>query len=148
MIRTCLPVMVLLFAHVSSAQNGFNFNKDHDALQVKDLSISADFYKNILGLEEIPNGGLPNHIRWFPLNDKVQIHLIESVEEIKKHKGVHMALNVDDLSGLMDHLRKQNVHFENWEGEGNTTNDRPDGVKQIYFQDPDGYWIEVNDGNL
>tara|TARA_R110000868_G_scaffold1389_10_gene10744 strand:+ start:3320 stop:3502 length:183 start_codon:yes stop_codon:yes gene_type:complete len=21
---------------------------------------------------------------------------------------------------------------------------RPDGVKQIYLQDPDGYWIEVN----
>ena len=25
-----------------------------------------------------------------------------------------------------------------------------DGVKQIYFKDPDGYWIEINDarGNL
>jgi catechol-2,3-dioxygenase len=22
---------------------------------------------------------------------------------------------------------------------------RPDGVKQIYFQDPEGYWIEIND---
>jgi len=22
---------------------------------------------------------------------------------------------------------------------------RPDGIQQIYFQDPDGYWIEVND---
>ena len=22
---------------------------------------------------------------------------------------------------------------------------RPDGVHQLYFQDPDGYWIEVND---
>ena len=22
---------------------------------------------------------------------------------------------------------------------------RPDGVKQLYVQDPDGYWIEIND---
>jgi len=22
---------------------------------------------------------------------------------------------------------------------------RPDGVHQIWFQDPDGYWLEIND---
>ena len=22
---------------------------------------------------------------------------------------------------------------------------RPDGIQQIYFRDPDGYWIEMND---
>jgi lactoylglutathione lyase len=26
----------------------------------------------------------------------------------------------------------------------NKINIRADGVKQIFFQDPDGYWIEVN----
>jgi len=25
---------------------------------------------------------------------------------------------------------------------------RPDGVRQIYFQDPDGYWLEVNDSKF
>ena len=146
--RTCLPGVVALFAHFSSAEADFRFNKDHDALQVKDLAVSADFYKNVLGLEEIPNGGLPEHIRWFQLNDKVQIHLIESSDEIPKYKGVHMALNTSSLGGFMEFLKNRNVPFENWNGEKNTTNDRPDGVKQIYFQDPDGYWIEVNDGNL
>ena len=38
--------------------------------------------------------------------------------------------------------------FETWTGVPLETNDRPDGVKQVYFQDPDGYWIEVNDGRL
>lgn len=138
----------IFFAHFSSAQNNFNFKKDHDALQVKNLKVAADFYKDVLGLEEIPNGGLWDHIRWFQLNDKVQVHLIENKEEIKKHKGVHMAINTNKLDDFMNHLRSRNVHFENWEGETGTTNDRPDGVKQIYFQDPDGYWIEVNDGEL
>jgi lactoylglutathione lyase len=24
---------------------------------------------------------------------------------------------------------------------------RPDGIRQIYFQDPDGHWLEINDAN-
>ncbi len=141
-------MVIFLFTTFSNAQSSFSFNKDHDALQVKDLEVSAKFYSDILGLSEIPNGGLGDHIRWFQLGNKIQIHLIESEEEVTHYKGFHMALNVNDLPGLMDHLRSRNIHFENWEGEPDTTNTRPDGVKQIYFQDPDGYWIEVNDGSL
>lgn len=143
----CLPVVVILFSNISSAQN-FNFKKDHDALQVKNLSVAADFYKNILNLKEIPNGGLGEHIRWFQLNNGVQVHLIESEDEIEKHKGVHMAINTDRLEEFMEFLKAKNIPFENWPGDKNTTNTRPDGVKQIYFQDPDGYWIEVNDGKV
>ncbi|RYF13836.1 MAG: VOC family protein, partial [Flavobacteriales bacterium] len=25
---------------------------------------------------------------------------------------------------------------------------RPDGIHQLYLQDPDGHWIEVNDAKL
>lgn len=137
----------IFFSLITSAQN-FHFNKDHDALQVKNLERSANFYKDIMKLKEIENGGLGSHIRWFQLNNSVQIHLIESEETIQKKKGIHMAFNTEKLEEFMDFLISKNVHFENWPGEKNTTNDRPDGVKQIYFQDPDGYWIEVNDGKL
>lgn len=143
-----LPLVIILFAGMASGQNEFKINKDHDAIQVKDLAVSADFYGKILGLREIPNGGLGDHIRWFQLNDKIQIHLIETEDDIPKHKGVHMALNTGDLGSLMEFLKEKKVHFENWDGDPETTNTRPDGVKQIYFQDPDGYWIEVNDGKL
>lgn len=145
---SCIPAFFILFTSFSSAQSAFTFNKDHDALQVKDLTRAATFYQEIMGLKEIPNGGLPSHIRWFQLNDKVQIHLIESQEEIIKNKGVHMALNTPDLEEFMKFLIEKKQHFENWQGEKNTTNTRPDGIKQIYLQDPDGYWIEVNDGGL
>lgn len=143
-----LTFAIMLFASFASAQNEFKLTKDHDAIQVRDLNASAEFYGNILGLKEIPNGGLDDHIRWFQLDNKVQIHLIESEEDIPKHKGVHMALNTSDLPGLMNFLEKQEIIFENWPGEKGTTNTRPDGVKQIYLQDPDGYWIEINDGSL
>lgn len=134
---------------VSNAQsNPYELNKDHDAIQVKDVNASAKFYGEILGLKEIPNGGLPDHIRWFQLNNQIQIHLIESSELPEKQKGVHMALNTDKLREFMEFLNSRNIHFENWPGEAGKTNTRPDGVKQIYLQDPDGYWIEVNDGSL
>jgi lactoylglutathione lyase len=42
-------------------------------------------------------------------------------------------------------LNKNHVPFENWAGEKSGFTSRVDGVKQIYFKDPDGYWIEVND---
>lgn len=133
---------------LSSAQNPFNLKKDHDALLVKDVNASAKFYNEIFGLKEIPNGGLGDHIRWFELGDKIQFHLIESDERPEKQKGFHLALSTDDLDAFMEFLKSKNIHFENWPGEKGTTNTRPDGIKQIYLQDPDGYWIEVNDNRL
>ncbi|MDB4013267.1 VOC family protein [Cyclobacteriaceae bacterium] len=37
------------------------------------------------------------------------------------------------------------VNYSDWMGEiPNKINIRADGIKQVYFQDPNGYWIEVN----
>jgi len=44
----------------------------------------------------------------------------------------------------MTHLDQMHVKYRNFKGDGKISA-RPDGIKQIYFQDPDGYWIEVND---
>lgn len=137
-----------LMMNTLNAQNIFNLNKDHDAILVSDLNASAQFYGEILGLKEIPNGGLPDHIRWFQLGNKIQLHIIESDATPETQKGVHMSLNTDKLAELMQFLEAKNIPFENWPGEPGTTNTRPDGVKQIYFQDPDGYWIEINDSKL
>jgi len=141
-------LVIVLSINTLNAQNHFNFKKDHDALLVKDVKASEEFYHEIMGLAEIENGGLPDYIRWFELGDKVQVHLIESVNEIQKNKGVHLAINTDNLEGFMEFLKSKNVNFQNWPGEEGTTNTRPDGIKQIYLQDPDGYWIEINDNKL
>ncbi|MCJ7757686.1 MAG: VOC family protein [Gillisia sp.] len=143
-----LFLVIVLSINTLNAQNPFNFKKDHDALLVKDVDASAEFYNEIMGLNEIENGGLPDYIRWFELGDKVQVHLIESGNEIQKNKGVHLAINTDNLEGFMEFLKSKNVNFQNWPGEKGTTNTRPDGIKQIYLQDPDGYWIEINDNKL
>ena len=54
----------------------------------------------------------------------------------------HIALYVFDL------LDKYQIDRINMKGDSKSPTVRPDGVSQIYFQDPDGYWLEVNDAKL
>lgn len=146
-----LYILIIIFSimtHSNAQTNPFHLKKDHDAIEVKDMEASVRFYGGLLGLQEIPNGGLPDHIRWFQLANGVQLHLIESDNIPETQKGVHMAFNTNRLEELMQFLKEKNIHFENWPGEPETTNTRPDGIRQIYFQDPDGYWIEVNDASF
>jgi catechol 2,3-dioxygenase-like lactoylglutathione lyase family enzyme len=45
---------------------------------------------------------------------------------------------------LIAQLKKEHIPFSDWPGEPNKITTRADGIQQVYFQDPDGYWIEVN----
>jgi lactoylglutathione lyase len=40
------------------------------------------------------------------------------------------------------------VKCGSFQSEGRIPTARPDGVKQVNLQDPEGYWIEVNDDKL
>jgi lactoylglutathione lyase len=46
---------------------------------------------------------------------------------------------------MINRLKKAGVSYEDWAGKKNSITLRVDGVHQIFFQDPDGYWIEIND---
>ncbi len=41
-------------------------------------------------------------------------------------------------------LEKENIIYSDWPGTPNKINLRPDGIKQVFFQDHNGYWIEIN----
>jgi len=41
-------------------------------------------------------------------------------------------------------LEKNNIAYEDWAGTKNSITNRKDGVRQIYLQDPEGYWLEIN----
>lgn len=45
----------------------------------------------------------------------------------------------------MKRLDKLEIDYGNWEGEDKKVTLRSDGIRQIFFQDPSGYWLEVND---
>jgi len=60
---------------------------------------------------------------------------------------LHLAFSVKDFDGYVEYLKKNGINYSNFAGENNKIQTRPDGVRQFYFQDPDGYWIEINDTN-
>jgi lactoylglutathione lyase len=45
----------------------------------------------------------------------------------------------------MRHLTEQGVEYVNVARDRRGVQVRPDGITQIYFQDPDGHWVEIND---
>jgi len=58
--------------------------------------------------------------------------------------AIHTCFSVPSLEEFMKHLDALNVTYGNWNGEPKKTQLRADGVTQIYLQDPDGNWIEIN----
>lgn len=133
---------------VSFSQNN-DLVFDHQALIVNNLKESGDFYIEILGLEEIPVlAGQDPPKRWFRNINGKEIHLIQSNEIIPKPpKSIHMAFSPKSFNQFVDHLNKNKIEFSNWEGEFNKVQSRDDGKRQIWIQDPQGYWIEINDTN-
>ena len=60
---------------------------------------------------------------------------------------LHIAYAVKEYDGYFCFLNKKGIAYSNFSGERKKIWIRPDGVKHVYFQDPDGYWIEINDAN-
>ena len=134
----------ILLQAQDSIVSKFSFN--HLALSVKNVNRSAEFYATVLQLPEILNRTKMEGIRWFTLADGKELHLISIIKEpIIINKAVHMGLAAKNIDAFVERLVKLKIPYSDWPGKSNTVNIRTDGVKQIFFQDPDGYWVEVND---
>jgi catechol 2,3-dioxygenase-like lactoylglutathione lyase family enzyme len=147
MIKTIAVIAALVCSFLLKAQDGpavgFTFN--HLALSVKDVDRAAEFYKNVLQLTEITNRTKKDGIRWMSLGEGKELHLISLVKEpVTINKAVHLALTTPDFDALVNRLTDLKIAYSDYPGKPNTVTIRADGVKQIYLQDPDGYWIEIN----
>lgn len=122
----------------------FSFN--HIALSVKDVNQSVAFYQEVFQLKEIKNTASNSKTRWLQLTENTQLHLIPRPKaEIKVNKAVHFALATTNLKEFKNRLETLNIDYSDWKDTPNKDYVRDDGIKQIYFQDPNGYWIEIND---
>tara|TARA_A100001015_G_scaffold141675_1_gene157255 strand:- start:834 stop:1295 length:462 start_codon:yes stop_codon:yes gene_type:complete len=140
-------IVAILLINMKSMSQENNLFFDHQALIVKNLKKTGDFYTDILGLEEIPVGaGQDPPKRWFKTNNGMEIHLIQSKSEINElPKSIHMAFSPTNFESFIDNLKKNKIDYSNWKGELNMIQERVDGQRQIWIQDPQGYWIEIND---
>jgi lactoylglutathione lyase len=121
---------------------------DHIAIHVRDLGKSVEFYEKVMGLEKIPEPFKDGRHVWFRMGAHNQLHVVGGAPEPSQQPiDNHFAFRVASLTDFMARLDQMQVKYRSFKGDGKIT-PRPDGVRQIYFQDPDGYWIEVNDGTF
>jgi lactoylglutathione lyase len=140
----CLLTLCVALSLSVNAQNKPRLN--HIALYVMDLKTSTHFYQRVIGLDTIPEPFHDGRHTWFSVGVQGHLHIISGAKAKTPHdKNTHLCFSVPSINDFIANLKKHNVEYENWAGEKNTVTKRVDGVQQIYFRDPDGYWIEIND---
>ena len=119
---------------------------NHIALYVLDLKRSTLFYEEVMQLENIPEPFKDGKHSWFQIGDSCQLHLIEGLKEaVKQHINSHLAFTVPSIEDFAQNLSREGITYREPEGGRlNVIHTRPDGIKQVFFQDLDGYWLEVN----
>jgi lactoylglutathione lyase len=112
---------------------------EHIALPIKDLSKSIHFYHTLLGLEFLPRPDFDFEGAWFDLGNGIQLHLLKSeVSHIMSGSRLfHFAFKVEDVKEIEDLCIEHNLLF-------NPIKTRSDGIRQIFVQDPDGWYLEFN----
>jgi len=145
--KLTLLLVGLSFCGTLHAQEiaSFNFAYNHLALSVKDVDRSAEFYMNVLKLPEITNRSKFEGVRWFTFSDGLELHLISTIKEkVVVNRALHLALTTSNFDAFVKMLESKGIAYSDWPGSRQKVNIRADGIKQVFFQDPDGYWIEVN----
>ena len=147
--KKILIILAIILSSLCSNAQSFSLELDHYTILVRDIEKSREFYKNILQFKEkeTPWGDdLPRPVLFFDIDNNQELHVTEDKKEnIKLHKILHIAFTVKDFDGYLKFLNEKGIEYGDWSGKNNKSQTRIDGVKQIYFQDPDGYWIEIND---
>ena len=114
----------------------------HVSLCVSDLAQAKAFYRDLLGLEELPRPDLGIPGAWMSVGGDLQLHLLENPEQASAgadHRlsiaDPHFALWINDVPALVEELRGKGLQvLEN----------KPAGApfQQAFVKDPDGNMVE------
>ena len=119
---------------------------NHTTIYVVDLQKSSQFYKQVMELQEIPEPFHDGRHTWLKIGEHSELHVVSGAASVIPHDiNIHLAFSVSSVENFAKHLDSSNINYGNWAQTSKEPQIRNDGIKQIYFQDPDGYWIEVND---
>jgi catechol 2,3-dioxygenase-like lactoylglutathione lyase family enzyme len=113
---------------------------NHIALMTRRLDESRAFWTHVMGFRELARPNFNFRGAWLLGYDLI-IHLLENPKagdpsaEIQTREN-HLALHTTDLPQVEQLLTAHGVRFRK-----NTIADT--GIQQIFFQDPDGNFVEV-----
>ena len=139
-------VLLAVISFQIQAQSNKPVRLNHIALYVKNLQVSTQFYMKVVGLDTMPEPFHDGRHSWFPIGEHSQLHFIKGAKEVTQHdKNAHLCFTVASVDDFVKRLIAAKIHYEDWPGKEYSITTRVDGVKQVYFQDPENYWVEIND---
>jgi glyoxylase I family protein len=114
----------------------------HVSLCVSDLARAMAFYRDLLGLPELPRPDLGIPGAWLGVGGGLKLHLIENPERAPTGADrrlsiadPHFALWTDDVPAMVEALRRKGLEvLEN--------RHRTVSFQQAYLKDPDGNMVE------
>lgn len=115
---------------------------DHFVLTVASISQTADFYRDVLGMQPVTFGD--NRVALEFGAHKINLHEAGAEYQPHAHQPVpgsaDVCLIVQNVSDALAHVQRKGV--EVFEGPVPRTGARGD-ITSIYFRDPDGNLIEL-----
>lgn len=109
---------------------------NHVALDVSDVAASVRFYRDGLGLPELPRPDFGFPGAWLRIGVRQELHLIGDRDRPVGERAGHFAMQVSDIEVAAARLKEKGIAFRG-------PKPRPDGVQQIFTADPDGNVIEL-----
>jgi glyoxylase I family protein len=105
----------------------------HVAICVSDAEAGLAFYRDVLGMEQLPRPDLgPGH--WLDAGGQ-QVHLMQSDQPVPAAN--HFAIRVDDIDSAVEDLRAHGV-------EVHRSGLIPGAGHQAFLHDPFGNFLELN----
>ena len=114
-------------------------------LPVSDMQRARDFYENTLGLSPVQE--MEDGVLYGAGNSVVLVY-------VSQYAGTNQATAAtwavgSDFDGIVDGLRQKGVSFEQYDNLPGTTRDGDvhtfDGLRAVWFKDPDGNILNVGD---
>jgi lactoylglutathione lyase len=140
-----ITFLISLFVFQANAQQS-KVHINHTAIYVTDIQKTGAFYSNVIGLDTVPEPFHDGKHIWYSTGPHTMLHVIAGAT-VKKdyYKNQHTCFTVPDFNLFIQKLKQINWSYEDVAGNKNAITTRVDGVHQIWLQDPDGYWLEIND---
>jgi len=145
LLRIAALVICVSFHTKAQTNPDIAVSLNHVGVYVSNLAKSTAFYENILNLKQIPEPFHDGKHTWFSIGVAGHLHLIQGeAKEFTRDKNDHLCFSVKSIEAFIANLDNHKVEYTNWPGTAKEPTVRVDGVKQIYFKDPDGHLIEIN----
>ena len=126
----------------------------HVSIPVSHLDRSKQFYREILGLREIPRPKFPFQGAWFQVAGRQELHLILQHTDVtyRLNKSIdpgdiHFAVRVKSYQATLEFLRSKGYREDGDASDLLLLRALPKpitGYPQIYILDPDRHLIEIN----